>query len=69
VFLDIPNSVKLIVLFVADNFVLIESPFWINFAGKLQSLARANVDQLDLGSNRLPKMNKLIQTLRDDVDV
>ena len=63
VFLNIPNGIELIVLFVADDFVLIESPFWINLSGKLQSLTRIDVDQLDLRSNRLPVTNRLIQTL------
>jgi hypothetical protein len=51
VLLHVPDGVELIVVFIADDFVLVESPFGENFSGKFQSVTRVDMNQLDLRSD------------------
>jgi hypothetical protein len=54
VLLHVPDGVELVVVLVAHDLVLVEAPLRVHLAGKLQRLAGADVDQLDLRADRLP---------------
>ena len=55
VLFHVPDGVQLVVVLVADDLVLVKAPFREDLAGELESLSGADVNQLDLGSDRLPE--------------